>query len=207
MSSNRKKDEEKTQASRIGLFFGSFNPVHTGHLIIGQYFAEFADLDKVWYVLSPQNPFKANHELLPGEDRLQLLELAIAGNPLLACCDIELRLQTPSYTVHTLQALEEKYPELSFVLIMGSDNLESLPYWKDYKTITEGFDIYVYPRPGFQAVGAPASLGKRIRYVDAPLIDISSSFIRQAITSGKTPRYWLPEKVWETIKKQGYYQI
>lgn len=190
---------------KVGLFFGSFNPIHTGHLIIAKYFADFTDLDQIWFVVSPQNPFKVRQDLLPGEQRLKLVNLAIADSPAFKSCDIELMLEKPSYTIHTLNALEGSHPNLSFVIIMGSDNLESLPLWKDYESIVTRFDIYVYPRPGFTEFQAMQLPGKRVSIIEAPLLEISSSFIRQMISGGKTPRYWLPERVLLEIMEAGYY--
>lgn len=190
---------------KTGLFFGSFNPIHTGHLIIAKYFADFTDLDQIWFVVSPQNPFKLGQEMLPGEQRLKLVNLAIEDNPAFKSCDTELRLEKPSYTIHTLNALESTHPDLSFVIIMGSDNLKSLPLWRDFESIITRFDIYVYPRPGFGDLQDVPLPGKRVSIVEAPLLEISSSFIRQMIARGKTPRYWLPEKVLLEVMEAGYY--
>lgn len=190
---------------RTGLYFGSFNPVHTGHLIIAQYFAMYTDLQEVWFVVSAQNPFKTSQDMLDGHERLELVNIAIQGNPALASCGRELELEKPSYTIHTLNSLEATHPSHSFVLIMGSDNLGSLPRWKDYPSIISRFEVFVYPRPGFQNHPDMATFGKQVKLVKAPLLDISSSFIRQMISEGKAPHYWLPEKVWQRIQEKNLY--
>ena len=188
---------------KTGLFFGSFDPVHTGHLIIAQYFAEFSDLREIWFVVSPQNPFKRNQKLLPDTQRLELVELAIQDNPDFSSCDIELSLGTPSYTINTLRKLKEIHPHKTFVLIMGSDNLKSLKHWKDSDDILCDFEIYVYPRPGYE----PETLIQHtnIHVYQAPLLEISSTSIRKMIAGGNKPRYLLPEQVLKMIESSGYY--
>lgn len=196
----------RVPAYKTGLFFGSFNPIHTGHLIIAQYMADFTDLDSLWFMVSPQNPFKINQQLLPGEDRLAMVEAAIGKHASLAASDLELHLEKPSYTCQTLITLTDRFPAHTFVLIMGADNLVSLPKWKNYQYIVDNHEIWVYPRPGVETAEAVRRLGGTIRLVDAPLLDISSSFIREMIQNGKTPRYWLPDKVLDIINKKGYYK-
>ncbi len=187
------------------LFFGSFNPVHTGHMIMAQYFAEVVGFQQLWFVVSPENPFKTGDaSLLAEESRLKLVELAIAGNPKFAACDIEFRLPKPSYTYLTLQALKQKHPEHRFSLIMGSDNLGLLEKWRNHKEILSEYDIHVYPRPGHPT--ARARQHKRIFTHKAPLLEISSSFIRKMIFEGKSPRYWLPDNVLNKIAEAGYYR-
>jgi nicotinate-nucleotide adenylyltransferase len=192
-----------TRTEKTGLFFGSFDPIHTGHLIIAQYFAEYSDLEKIWFVVSPQNPFKRNHDLLPGAQRLEMVELAIDGNPYFMSCDVELTLGTPSYTINTLRKLKENYPGKTFVLIMGSDNQESLMYWKDIDEILRDFEIYVYPRPGFEP--EKSIQHPKIQVYHAPLLEISSTRIREMIASGKKPQYLLPDQVLKKIESSGYY--
>ncbi len=196
----------RTPAYKTGLFFGSFNPIHTGHLIIAQYMTEFTDLDSLWFMVTPESPFKRRHGLLPGEERLAMVEAAIKGHDSLAVSDLELHLEKPSYTCQTLIALADKLPNHTFVLIMGADNLVSLPKWKNHQFIIDNHEIYVYPRPGVEAAEAVRQLGGTIKLVDAPLIEISSSFIRQMIQTGKTPRYWLPDSVLEIIERDGYFK-
>lgn len=189
---------------RIGLLFGSFNPVHIGHLILAEYFATRTDLAAVWLVVSPQNPFKASADLLPDTDRLALLQLALAGNSRLRAEAIELSLPRPSYTIVTLDALRARHSTTEFVLLMGGDNLAGLQRWHEAQRIAQEFDLYVYPRPG----AALPSLADfpRIRVVAAPLLDISATLIRQSIAAGQSIRYLVPAAVEEQILLAGYYR-
>ena len=188
-----------------GLFFGSFNPVHIGHLIIADYFVANTDIDEVWFVLSPQNPLKSSADLLPDEERLNLLALAVEDNPDFRVSDVELQMPKPSYTVHTIELLLEKYPERQFVLLIGSDNLDVFDQWKDHERLPELIPIYVYPRS--RDVASSDFLDHpRIRLKPAPMLEISSSNIRQAIREGKNPRYLLPGKVLERIRERGSYE-
>jgi nicotinate-nucleotide adenylyltransferase len=189
---------------KIGLLFGSFNPVHIGHMIVGGYMHQFTDLDKVWFVVSPENPLKDKRQLLSGHHRLMLLKTAIHDNPTLNVTDIEFKMPRPSYTIDTLTWLGERYPDYEFVLIAGTDILGSLPRWKNYRVLLEFYKIYIYNRPGF-GKGEFAS-HPSIRYFDAPLLDISSSFIRQAIAAGKDVRYMLPPRVWDYICEMHFYE-
>ena len=189
---------------KTGLFFGSFNPVHTGHLIIAQHFVEQTDMDQVWFVLSPQNPFKKDTELLDENGRRELLELAIQGNPAFALCDAELTMSRPSYTIRTVKYLMNNHPGRDFRLIIGSDNLEDFHQWKDYRELMDLVPIVVYPRPG--VVDPPHLSHPRVTLIDAPLLQISSSSIRQQIASGRSPRYLLPDKVLNTISARAYYK-
>lgn len=189
---------------KIGLFFGSFNPIHNGHLIIANYICESTDLDKVWLVVSPQNPFKTKDTLLNEYDRLHLINLAIEGNHNLRASDIEFNLPRPSYTIDTLTYLKEKYPEHEFSLIMGSDNLESIHKWKNYQQLLSNHAIYVYKRRGSEQTPTPA--GAKFFLVDFPFIDISATFIRQSIKSGYSMQYLLPEKVWKYIDEMNLFR-
>ncbi len=187
-----------------GLLFGSFNPVHIGHLIIANHFVTYSDIEEVWFVLSPQNPLKTSSGMLPDDERLNLLELAVESNPDFQVSDVELQMPKPSYTVHTIELLLEKYPERQFVLLIGSDNLDVFDQWKDHERLPELLPIYVYPR----SPDAPSSAfldHPRISLKEAPLLEISSSDIRQRIREGKTPRYLLPDKVLERIRERGSY--
>jgi nicotinate-nucleotide adenylyltransferase len=189
---------------KIGLFFGSFNPIHNGHLIIANYICESTDLDKVWLVVSPQNPFKTKETLLNEYDRLHLINLAIEGNSRLKASDIEFKLPKPSYTIDTLTYLNEKYPQHEFSLIMGSDNLEGLHKWKNYEQLVAHHTIYVYKRRGTEKVNAP--VGAKIFFVDFPFLDISATFIRQSIKTGHSMRYFLPEKVWNYMDEMNFFK-
>jgi len=191
---------------KTGLFFGSFNPVHAGHMIIANYFVEYTDLDKVWFVVSPQSPFKVNSSLLPEYQRLELVRLAIDDDYRFRASDIEFHLEKPNYTVRTLAYLSEKYPEKDFVLLMGSDQLPYFDKWKNYETILEYYNIYVYERPGFPPENTPFAKHKSFRFVKAPLMEISSSFIRKSIKEGKDMRYMMPEKVYQYISEMHFYE-
>jgi nicotinate-nucleotide adenylyltransferase len=182
-----------TGLRRIGLLFGSFNPVHIGHLILAEHFATRTDLAEVWLVVSPQNPFKVGSELLPEAQRLRMVELAIAGSPRLRAEAIEFDLPRPSYTIATLDALRQRHPTTDFVLLMGGDNLPSLPRWQHADRLLAEFDIYVYPRPGTPVPDlAPFP---RVQVMQAPLLDISATYIRQSMRQGQSIRYLVPAVV------------
>ncbi len=189
---------------RIGLFFGSFNPVHNGHLIIASYIVETTNLDQVWFVVSPQNPFKQKDTLLNEYDRLHLVQLGIGDNPKLRASDIEFKLPKPSYTIDTLTYLKEKFPQHSFALIMGSDNLQSFHKWKNYEMILANHELFVYKRRGFE--GHQLARSENVHILDVPLLEISASFIRENIGKKISMQYFLPEKVWEYIKGSSLYK-
>ena len=189
---------------KIGLFFGSFNPIHIGHLIIGNYIAETIDVDKVWFVVSPHNPLKEKSSLLNEFDRLNLVNLAIEGNSNLWASNIEFYLPKPSYTIDTLTHLKEKYPHDEFSLIMGSDNLNNIHKWKNFQKILDNHKIIVYKRKDNEEI-IPESNGKII-LLDMPLLDISSTFIRESIKMGVSMRYFLPEPVDKYINEMNYYK-
>ena len=178
---------------KIGLFFGSFNPVHIGHLIIANYMATQTDLQQVWFVVSPQNPLKHKSTLARDRDRLNMVEMAIEDNPLLRASDIEFKLPKPSYTIDTLTYLTEKYPQHQFVLIMGGDNLATLHKWKNYEQILRGYDIYVYKRPQYDL--GEFAMSPRVSLFDAPLMEISATYIRKCLTEGKSIQYLVPDAV------------
>jgi len=188
---------------RIGLFFGSFNPIHNGHLAIANYMLEFTDLNQLWFVLSPQNPFKKKSSLLNDYDRFELVEAAVGDNPDFRVSDIEFRLPQPSYTINTLEYLKEKHPNHSYILIMGSDNLDTFTKWKNYEEILKFYEIYIYPRP--ESDGGALRDHKKVKIVDSPLMEISSQFIRNSIKDGKDVRYFLPEKVYRHIIEKNFY--
>ena len=193
-----------TPPRRVGLLFGSFNPVHTGHLILAEYFATRTDLAEVWLVVSPQSPFKVEAELLPEAHRLALLELAVADNPRLRAEAIELSLPRPSYTIATLDALQDRHPSHEFVLLMGADNLPGLPRWQAADRLLRELDLYVYPRPGTALPDLAAY--PRARVLSAPLLDISATFIRASLRAGQSIRYLVPAAVEQEILSQGFYR-
>ena len=189
---------------KIGLYFGSFNPIHSGHLVIAGYMAEFSDLKQVWMVVSPHNPLKPAGSLLQDYHRFHLVELGIGSNKKLKASKIEFELARPSYTVVTLAYLQDKYPKHEFSLIMGADNLENLHKWKNFELILEHHDIYVYPRPNHD--GGNLKDHPRVKWIDAPQMELSSSFIRKSIKEGKDVRYMMPETVAEYIDEMNFYR-
>ena len=188
----------------IALFFGSFNPIHVGHLIIAETMQQQEGIDEVWFVVSPQNPLKERSTLLADHHRMQMVRRAIEDNYRLRACDIEMHLPVPSYTVVTLAALGEKYPDREFCLIMGSDNLESLHRWRNYEYILENYKILVYPRPGSERCARREH--PNVTMVDVPMIDISSSYIREQIAAGKDVRYLLTEPVYKYLTEMHFYE-
>jgi nicotinate-nucleotide adenylyltransferase len=188
---------------KIGLYFGSFNPVHTGHLIIANHILNETELEKIWFVISPQNPFKSTTALLNEYDRLHLIRVAIEEDNRMKASDIEFNLPKPSYTVDTLAYLGEKYPEHEFSIIMGSDSFQNLHKWKNYEVIIKRCPIYIYMRPGFETIN---TIKADLRVMDAPLLQISATQIRQLIKANKSIRYMVPQKVLDEIEKGGYYK-
>lgn len=189
---------------KIGLFFGSFNPIHMGHLIIGNVMAENTDLNRVWFVVSPQNPHKPSKGLLHEFDRYDMVKAAIADNYKLAVSDVEFHLPRPSYTIHTLTHLHEKHPDKEFKIIIGEDNLESFPRWKNHEQILAQYGLYVYPRP--HVTNSELSRHPQVRMIESPIIDISATYIRACIKNNKSIRYLVPEPVEQLIRLKHYYQ-
>ncbi len=186
----------------IGLYFGSFNPIHIGHLIVANHVLEHSDLDKIWFVISPQNPLKKSSTLLNEYDRMHLVELAIEDNPKFKASNIEFKLPKPSYTIDTLTYLKEKFPLESFTVIMGSDSYLNLPKWKNYEQLKQQYKIIVYERPEHKIEEQST---ENITFLKAPLIAASSTFIRNLIKEKKSARYLLPEKVYQYIIDSNYY--
>ncbi len=189
---------------KVGLFFGSFNPIHVGHLIIANHLATHTDLDKVWMVVSPQNPLKPKKTLARDFDRLHLVRLGIGDNPRIEASNVEFNLPKPSYTIDTLAYLTEKHPEKTFALIMGGDNIASLHLWKNYEQLLANFDIYVYQRPGTEL--GPLATHPRVKVLEAPLLDISATYIRDCLKKGQSVRYLVPETVFEYLKDNTLYK-
>lgn len=188
---------------KIGLYFGSFNPVHVAHLIIANHILNETDIERIWFVISPQNPFKTENSLLNEYHRLHLVSLAIENDIRIKASDIEFGLPKPSYTTTTLTYLKEKNPENEFSIIMGSDSFQNLNKWKNYEIITRDYDVYVYRRPGFEIEN---NLNAKLHIVEAPLLQLSATQIRKNIKEGKSIRYLVPENVREEIEKGGYYK-
>lgn len=191
---------------KIGLYFGTFNPIHVGHLIIANHMAEHADLDQVWMVVTPHNPLKKKSTLLADHHRLEMVFLATEDFPKIKPSDIEFKLSQPNYTVNTLVHLEEKYPEHAFSLIMGEDNLKSFHKWKNYEAILAHHEIYVYPRLDTTAENPLFKNHSKIHLIDAPVVEISSTSIRENIKKGKNLLPLLTPKVWEYIDHNNFYK-
>ena len=183
---------------KIGLYFGSFNPVHNGHMMIANYLTEYSDLEQVWMVVSPQNPLKPAKGMLQDYHRFHLVELAIGDYKKIKASKIEFDLPKPSYTIHTLAYLKEKFPQHQFALIMGADNLQTFHKWKNYELILEEHDLYVYPRVGSD--GGDLKSHARVHWVNAPMMEVSSTMIRQAIKDKKDITFFLPKAVADYIQ-------
>jgi nicotinate-nucleotide adenylyltransferase len=188
---------------KIGLYFGSFNPIHTGHLIIANHVLNETDLQRVWFVVSPQNPFKPSSTLLKEYDRLHLVQKAIDPDDRLHASNIEFSLPRPSYTVQTLAYLAERYPSYEFSIVMGSDSFQNLPKWKNAEVIIQNYPILVYKRPGFEVDNR---FGARVTFMDAPLLEISATHIRELVQQGKSIRYLVPEVVEKEIIASGFFR-
>jgi nicotinate-nucleotide adenylyltransferase len=187
----------------IGLYFGSFNPIHTGHLVIANHLLNETDIEKIWFVVSPQNPFKKKDNLLNEYHRLQLVRLATEDDTRMKASDIEFGLPQPSYTINTLVFLKEKYPQHRFCIIMGSDSYQNIGKWKNAELILKDYELFIYQRPGFDTKGP---VPKNIHVLQAPSIFISATEIRGLIRRGKSARYLVPDKVLEEIGRGGYYK-
>ena len=190
---------------KIGLYFGSFNPIHIGHIIIANHLVEHSDMDEIWFVVTPLSPFKQKKNLLENHHRLEMVYRAVKKYNKLRESDIEFRLPEPNYTINTLTYLEEKYPKTLFCLIMGEDNLKSFPKWKNYQILLERYDIYVYPRISQGEIPTELLHHPHIKCVNAPIIELSATFIRDEIAQGKNVWPLLDPDVWKYIDEMGFY--
>jgi nicotinate-nucleotide adenylyltransferase len=188
---------------KIGLFFGSFNPIHHGHLMVASYIANHTDLQQIWLVVSPQNPHKTQSSLLNEYDRLHLAQLAVENDDQIKVSDIEFKLPKPSYTIDTLTYLEEKFPQHQFYVIMGGDSFQNLPKWKNFETLVKNYQFIVYRRPGFDIT---ENYGAKMQYLEAPMLELSATLIRNNCKEGITIRYLVPEDVRLEIERCNYFK-
>lgn len=191
---------------KIGLYFGTYNPIHVGHLTIANYMVEYTDLDEIWMVVTPHNPHKKKSSLLDNHHRIVMVDIALENYPKIKSSKIEFDLPQPNYTVNTLAVLEEKYPEANFCLIMGEDNLKSFHKWKNYEVILDRYQMYVYPRISEGAVETQFDNHPKITKVNAPIMELSSTFIRKAIKAGRNIKPMLPDAVWSYIDEMNFYK-
>jgi nicotinate-nucleotide adenylyltransferase len=191
---------------KIGLYFGTFNPIHIGHLAIANYMVEFSDLDEIWMVVTPHNPHKKKSSLLDNNHRIAMVDIAVEEYSKIKSSKIEFNLPQPNYTVHTLAVLEENYPDNDFSLIMGEDNLKNLHKWKNFEVILDRYSIYVYPRISKGSTESQFNKHQKIIKVPAPIMEISSTFIRNSIKEGKNIRPLLPYKVWQYVDEMSFYR-
>lgn len=187
---------------KVGLYFGSFNPVHNGHLIIANHVLNETDINKVWFILSPQNPFKNSSSLLNSYDRLHLLNKAVENDNRMKALDIEFHLPKPSYTATTLSYLKDKYPKHEFVIIMGSDSFQNLGNWKNSESIIANYPLIIYKRPGFEILN---NLNAQIQIMDAPLLEISATYIRELVKKNKSIKYLVPENIEQEVQSNRFY--
>jgi nicotinate-nucleotide adenylyltransferase len=191
---------------KVGLFFGSFNPIHVGHLVIAEYMAEFTPLEQIWFVVSPCNPLKKKETLLNEKHRIRMVRLAIEYDTRFKASSIEFDLPRPSYTINTLTHLNEKYPKIDFSLIIGLDNLATLHKWKNYEVLLKNYKLYVYPRVHQVTIPAPLVSHPSVTLTNAPIVELSSTFIRKAISEGKAIKQMVPPQVGAYIKEMNFYK-
>ncbi len=188
----------------IGIYSGSFNPIHHGHVMLANYLVEFSDLDELWFVVTPQNPLKKKEDLLDDDERLKMVQLAIGDDPRIRVSDIEMHLPTPSYTINTLTALSEQYPDSEFIFICGMDSLQNLKHWREYQRILDNYELLVFPREGYdggELVNYPS-----VTVLKTPILEISSTFIRQCVKEGRDVRHFMPEKAFTYMKENRFYE-
>ena len=191
---------------KVGLFFGSFNPIHIGHLVIAEYMVEYTPLEQIWFVISPHNPLKKKETLLNEAHRIRMVRLAIEYDSRFKASSVEFTMPRPSYTINTLSHLNEKYPKIDFSLILGLDNLATLPKWKNHEQLLKYYKIYVYPRISDKAEHPALVQHPSITITDAPIVELSSTFIRKAIGEGKTIKHMVPPQVSDYIKEMHFYK-
>ena len=188
---------------KIGIYSGSFNPIHHGHVMLANYLVEFSDLDELWFVVSPQNPLKKKVELLDDAERLKMVQLAVGDDPRFHVSDIEMHLSTPSYTINTLTARSEQDPDCQFVFICGMDSLQNLHHWREYQKILDNYELLVFPREGYD--GGDLVNYPSVTVLKTPILEISSTFIRQCVKEGRDVRHFMPEKAFLYMKENHFY--
>lgn len=189
---------------RVGIYSGSFNPIHHGHVMLANYLVEFSDLDELWFVVSPQNPLKKKEDLLDDNERLKMVQLAVGDDPRFFVSDVEMHLPTPSYTINTLTSLSNQYPDCQFVFICGMDSLQNLKNWREYQKILDNYELLVFPREGYdggELVNYPS-----VNILKTPILEISSTFVRQCTKEGRDVRHFVPEKVFRYMKEHHFYE-
>jgi nicotinate-nucleotide adenylyltransferase len=188
---------------KIGIYSGSFNPIHHGHVMLANYLVEFSDLDELWFVVTPQNPLKKKEDLLDDDERLKMVQLALGDDPRIHVSDIEMHLPTPSYTINTLTSLSEQNPDVEFVFICGMDSLQNMKNWREYQKILDNYELLVFPRKGYdggELVNYPS-----VTVLKTPILEISSTFIRQCVKEGRDVRHFMPEKAFAYMKEHQFY--
>ena len=189
---------------KIGIYSGSFNPIHHGHVMLANYLVEFSDLDELWFVVTPQNPLKQKDELLDDYERLKMVQLALGDDSRFHVSDIEMHLPRPSYTINTLTALSEQYPDCEFVFICGMDSLQNLKNWREYQKILDNYELLVFPREGYD--GGDLISYPSVTVLKTPILEISSTFIRGCIKKGRDVRHFMPEKAFCYMKQNQFYE-
>ena len=189
---------------KVGIYSGSFNPIHHGHVMLANYLVEFSDLDELWFVVTPQNPLKKKEDLLDDDERLKMVQLAIGDDPRFFVSDIEMHLPTPSYTINTLRALSEQYADCQFVFICGMDSLQNFRNWRDYQRILDNYELLVFPREGYD--GGDLIDYPSVTVLKTPILEISSTFIRQCIKEGRDVRHFMPVKAFEYMKENQFFR-
>ena len=187
---------------KIGIYSGSFNPIHHGHVMLANYLVEFSDLDELWFVVTPQNPLKKKEDLLDDDERLKMVQLALGDDPRIHVSDIEMHLPTPSYTINTLTSLSEQNPDVEFVFICGMDSLQNMKNWREYQKILDNYELLVFPREGYdggELVNYPS-----VTVLKTPILEISSTFIRQCVKEGRDVRHFMPEKAFAYMKQNQF---
>ena len=189
---------------KVGIYSGSFNPIHHGHVMLANYLVEFSDLDELWFVVTPQNPLKKKEDLLDDDERLKMVQLAVGDDPRFVVSDIEMHLPRPSYTINTLTALSEQHPDCEFVFICGMDSLQNLRNWREYQKILDNYELLVFPREGYD--GGELAKYPSVNILKTPIVEVSSTFIRDCVKEGRDVRHFMPEKAFQYMREHHFYE-